>query len=157
MLESSARKMGAVSLFLVLSPEKDPFSPCFCFLCLSRIGRVFSPKSGFSSKRSPFSLPPGRSCCKMSKNGPLLQPWECNVPKTRIHRQIENALRFGRLFQVTMVSPLMSLGHYGSENGIMSPGRASATTWTPIWCRSLPDGRDFASNDPISPHTLGIH
>ena len=149
--------MGAGSLFSSFSPKKDPFSPCFRFLCLSRICRVFSPKSGFSSKKSPFSLPPGRGCCFMSKNSPLLQPGECNVPKTRHHSQIENALRFGRLFQVTLVSPLMSLGHNRSENTILSHGRESDTTWTPISCRSLPDGRDFSSDDLISPHTLGIY
>ena len=149
--------MGAVSLFLVLSPEKDPFSPSFCFLCLSRICRVFSPKSGFSSKKGPFSLPIGRGCFKMSENSPLLQPWECNVPKTCHHSQIENALRFGRLFQVTLVSPFMSLGHNRSENTILSHARACGITWTPISCRSLPDGRDFSSDDLISPHTLGIY
>ena len=135
--------MGAGSLFFVLLPEKDPFSPCFCFLCLSRICRVFSSKSGFSSKRSPFPLPPGRGCCKMSKNSPLLHPRECNAPKTRHHSQIENAFCVCRLFQVTLVSPIMSLGHNKSENAIMSHARASDTIWTPISCRSLPDGRDF--------------
>ena len=149
--------MGAGSLFFVFLPKKDPFSPCFCFLCLSRICRVFSPKSGFSSKRSPFSLPPGRGCCFMSENSPLLQPRKCVVHKTCHHGQIENALRFGRLFQVTLVSPLMSLGHNRSENTTMSHAQASDTIWTPISCRSLPDGRVFSSDDPISPHTLGIY
>ena len=158
MFESWARKMVAGCLFFVLLPEKDPLSPCFCFLSLSRICSGFIPKSGFSSKRSPFSLPPGRGCCKMSKNGPLLQPREwCNAPKTRHHSQIDNALSFRRLFQVTLVSPLMSLDHYGSENVIISPAWASSTTWTPISCRSLPDGRDFSSDDLISLHTLGIY
>ena len=149
--------MGAVSLFLVLLPEKDPFSACFCFRCLSRICRVFSPKSGVSSKKGPFFIPIGRGCCKMSENSPLLQPRKCVVHKTCHHGQIENALRFGRLFQVTLVSPLMSLDDYESENVIMYPAWASATTWTPISCRSLPDGRDFSSEDLISPHTLGIY
>ena len=95
------------------------------------------------------SLPIGRGCFTISKKCPLLQPRECNAPKTRHHSQIENALRFGRLFQVTLVSPLMSLGHYESENGIMSPARASGTTWAPVACRSLPGGRDFSSNNLI--------
>ena len=47
----------------------------------------------------------------------------------------------------------MSLGHNRSENTIMSHAQASDTIWTPISCRSLPDGRDFSSDDPIS-HTL---
>ena len=149
--------MGAGSLFFVLSPQKDPFSPCFCFLCLSRICSVFSPKSGFSSKKGPFSLPPGRGCCTMIKNSPLLQPRKCVVHKTCHHGQIENALRVGRLFQVTLVSPLMSLDHYGSEIVIISFAWASGTAWAPIACRSLPDGRDFSSDDLISPHTLGIY
>ena len=141
--------MGAVSLFLVLPPEKDPFSPWFCFLCLSRICRVFSPKSGFSSKNGPFFLPIGRGCCAMSKNSPLMQPRDCNASKTRHHRQIAHALCLCRLFHVTLVSPLMSSDHDGSEIGIISPARASATTWAPISCRSLPGGRDFSSNNLI--------
>ena len=149
--------MGAVRLFFVLSPEKDPFSHCFCFLCLSRICRVFSPKSGFSSKKGSFFIPIGRGCCKMSENSPLLQPRKCVVHKTCHHSQIEHALRFGRLFQVTLVAPLMSLGHNRSENTILSHARACGITWTPISCTSLPDGRDFSSDDMISPHTLGIY
>ena len=125
--------MGVVSLFFVFLPKKDPFSPSFCFLCLSRICRVFSPKSGFSSKKGPFFIPIGRGCCKMSENGPLLQPRECNAPKTRHHRQIENALCLCTLFHVTLVSPLMPLDHYGSKkNVIISFAWLSGTTWAPI-------------------------
>ena len=100
----------------------------------------------FHPKRA-FFLPPGRGCCTRSKKSPLLQPRECNARKTCHHRQIENALCLCRLFQVTLVSPLMSLDHYGSAIGIISPTRASGTTWAPISCRSLPGGRDFSSNN----------
>ena len=129
-------------------PRKNPFLVLFMFLGLSQIIRVFSPKSGFSSKKDLFS-PPGKGCCTMSKESPLLEPRECNARKTRHHSQIENLLCFCRLFQVTLVSPLMSLGHYGCEIGIISPARASGTTWAPISQRSLPSGRDFSSNNLI--------
>ena len=66
------------SVFCIFA-QKRPLSSCFCFLGLSRICRIFSPKSGFSSKKGPFFIPIGRGCCFMSKNSPLLQPRKCSM------------------------------------------------------------------------------
>ena len=137
--------------------EKNPFLLVFVFFVSPAFAGFLVQNLDFHPKKGPFSLPPGRGCCFMSEKSPLLQPRKCVVQKTCHHGQIENALRFGRLFQVTLVSPLMSLDHYRSENTILSHARASDTIWTPISCRSLPDGRDFSSEDLISPHTLGIY
>ena len=53
--ESWDQKMGAGSLFFWYFPPKKPFFALFMFLGLSQIIRVFSPKSGFSSKKGLFS------------------------------------------------------------------------------------------------------
>ena len=143
--------------FLCFRPKKPPFLLDFVFFVSPVFAGFLVQNLDFPPKRAPFSIPIGRGCCFMSKNSPLLQPRECNVPKTCHHGQIENALRFGRLFQVTLVSPLMSLGHIRSENTILFDARACGITWTPISCRSFPDGREFSSDDMISPHTLGIY
>ena len=148
--------MGAGCLFLVFSPQKAPFSTQFCFLVSPKFLEFLVQNLDFRSERA-FSLPPGRGCCTRSKKSPLLQPRECIPHKTRHLRRIENALRFERQFQVASLSPHMSLGHYESENSKMSPARASGTTWAPISQRSLPDGRDFSSNDLIFPHILGLY
>ena len=150
--------MGAGSLFFwYFCPKKTPFLLDFVFVVSPAFAGFLVQNLDFHPKRAPFCIPIGRGCCFMSKKSPLLQPRECNAPKTRHHSQIENALRFGRLFQVTLVSPLMSLGHNRSENTILSHARACGITWTPISCRSFPDGREFSSDDLISPHTLGIY
>ena len=157
MFESWVQKMGAGILFLVLSPEKIPFtlwlwfviSPAFAWVCVQNLD--------FHLK-SPFSLLIGRDgCCTRSKTSPLLQPRECNAPKTCHHSQFENALRSWRLFEVALVSSLMPLGHYGSKNTIISPARASGTIWAPISRRSLLSGRDSSSNKLFPPHILDIY
>ena len=120
------------SVFRVFARKRPLFSLFFLFFGLSRICRGFSPKSGFSSKRSPFSPRSGQGVVLGAKTAHFLQPRECNASKTRHHRHIANALSLCRLFQVTLVSPLMSLGHHGSENDMISLARASGTTWAPI-------------------------
>ena len=84
--------MGAVSLFLVLSPEKTPFLLDFVFFVSPAFAGFLVRNLGFHQKGAPFLSRPGEVVLKMSKHGPLLQTWECNVPKTRIHRQIEKCL-----------------------------------------------------------------
>ena len=149
--------MGAGSLFLVPWPEKAPFSPYLCFLVCPKSSEFLVQNLDFHPKRA-FSLPPGRGCCIRSKKSPLLEARECNAPKTRHHSQIEDALCLCRLFQVTLVSPLMSLGHYRSEISIISPAQTSGTAWAPISCRSLPGGRDFSANNLFFwPHLFGLH
>ena len=133
---------------MVLLPENTPFSLRFWFLAAPAFAGFLVPNLGFHSKR-PLSLPLGRGCCTVRKKSPLLQPSECIPDKTCHYSQIENVLRFGRLFEAAWASSLMTLGHYGSENVIISPVRASGTTWAPILQRSLPDGRDLSPNDLI--------
>ena len=113
-------KKWALGVCFWYFPPKKPLFALLMFLVCPKLSEFLVQNLDFHPKRA-FSLPPGKGCCTMSKKSPLLEPRECNARKTRHHSQIENALCLCRLFQGTLVSPLMSLGHYGSEHGILSP------------------------------------
>ena len=108
-------------------------------------------------QKGPLFSPDRQRLLYNEQNEPTSAAKEIHCPKTCHHSQIENALCLWRLFQVTLVSPLMSLGHYGSELVIISPVRASGTTLAPISCRSLLGGRDLSSNNLIiGPYLFGL-
>ena len=130
------------SVFRVFARKRPLFSLIFFSLSIPHL-QGFESKIWIFIKKEPLFYPDRERLFFMSENSPLLQPRKCVVHKTCHHSQIENALYFRRLFQVTLVSPLMSLGHNRSENTILSHARASATTWAPHLVQVSPGRQRF--------------